>query len=366
LEFDALDNEKYIYNQEAAKLIDILLDFPSQFKNAEKVLEQSDIRLRTDYKNILVIGVGNPSTVAFKLLESVKENKLKIPACLISTKEIPSWVSSDTLIIAISHSGNTIEVLDAVDALTERGFEIIAITTGGRLKEKSDTQDKIKILLYSAELLPRMALGYCYVLLLEILAKANALSVSGFSRNEKDSIGWDDVENELYKFTRELIPEIKIYKNTAKKLAINLFNKIPVIYGCNRLTGAVAYRFKIQLCTVSKVISWYNTLPEINHDEIVGWEMQQDLKERFIVLFITDRDANPDTRKRIELLQGIFLEKNIKYDELELEAANDVVKAFKGIFLADWISLYLAILNNVDPNAITLIDKIKSRLKKME
>lgn len=117
---------------------------------------------------------------------------------------------------------------------------------------------------------------------------------------------------------------------------------------------------------VSKILAHYNTLPEINHDEIVGWEMKQDLRDKFSVLFLTDRDEIGNMRSRIELFQGIFLEKNIRYEEIELDGQNYVVKAFKGFYLADWISLYLATINNVDPNAITLVDKIKSRLENLK
>ena len=139
-----------------------------------------------------------------------------------------------------------------------------------------------------------------------------------------------------------------------------------MIYGCNRITGTIGYRFKTQLCMVSKILAHYNTLPEINHDEIVGWEMKQDLRDKFSVLFLTDRDEIGNMRSRIELFQGIFLEKNIRYEEIELDGQNYVVKAFKGFYLADWISLYLATINNVDPNAITLVDKIKSRLENLK
>ena len=362
MEFDALDNEKYIYSQESAKLIDILFDFPNQFKKAQAILEQSDLRLDKKYKDVLLVGIGNPSTVAFKLLTTAKINKLKIPVSISMSKDIPTWVSNDTLIIALSHSGDTIEVLDAVDEITEKGFDVIAITTGGRLRVKANNNEKIKLLSYAADLLPRMALGYSYVLLTGVLEMAGILSVTGISRSDNQWLKWDDVENELLSYTRKLIPEIKINNNEAKRIAINLFDRVPIIYGCNSLTGTVAYRFKIQLCTVSKILAFYNTLSEISHDEIVGWEMRHDLREKFVVIFLNDKKEQGIIRKRIELLQGIFLEKDIKYEEIEIDGANDIVKAFKGIYLADWISLYLAVLNNVNPSTITLIDKIKDRM----
>lgn len=362
MEFNILDNEKYIYNLDKAKLIDVLLDFPNQFKKAEKIIKDLKIKFRDDYKNVAVFGAGNPSTVAFKLIESSDINKFKLPVVFCSTSKIPAWVTKDTLIIAVSHSGNTLEVLDAVDSAAEKGVEIVAITAGGRLKEKARANNKIKLIEYSAPLLPRMAIGYIYVLLVDVLASAKAIGISGIDKERVFGLNRDGVENELFQFTRELIPENKIYKNIAKKIAINLYDKIPIIYGINKITGAIAYRFKTQLCTVSKIFAHYNTLPEIYHDEIVGWEMRPELREKFFALFITDKSEPDINKKRTELLKGIFIEKDIDFEEIAIEGSNDVVKGFKGIFLADWISLYLAILNRVDPNAITLVDVIKKRL----
>lgn len=128
-------------------------------------MKSTGLTLTKNYKNIFVLGSGNPSTTAFKLLESAKTNKLKIPTYFCSSGQIPSWVDSETLIIALSHSGNTIEVIDAVDFLSEKGYEVIAVKSGGRLKEKTADLKNIILLNYSADLLPRMAIGYVYVFL---------------------------------------------------------------------------------------------------------------------------------------------------------------------------------------------------------
>jgi len=366
-----LDNEKYIYKHNASKLIDILLNFPSQFKNAEQIfretrLKDARLELKSNYKNAIVLGIGNPSTVAFKLLLSADINQLKIPVSFSSTSEIPSWVDKNTLIVALSHSGNTIEVLESVDKLTSLGYQIIAITGGGRLKEKAQENKNIILIEYHKDLLPRMAIGYAYVLMVEVLSETGLLRVEGFSRNMPFGLYWNDVENELSNFTKELTPEVPINSNIAKKIAINLFEKIPVIYGSSKITGTVAYRFKTQFCTVAKTLAHFNVLPDVNHDEITGWEVIPELRKDFIVLFITEDNIDMKIKKTIDLMHGIFLERNIKYLEIQLEATNSVVKAFKGFFLADWISLYLSILYDVDPNEITLIDKIKNRLTLLE
>ncbi len=366
MEFDILDNEKYIYNLDKGKLIDVLLDFPNQFKKAEKIIKELKIKLRDDYKNVAIFGTGNPSTTAYKLIESSDINKFKLPIIFCPTGKIPAWVNQDTLVIIISHSGDTLEVLEAFDKASEKGLEIVVITAGGKLKAKASANNKTKLIEYHAPLLPRMAIGYAYVLLVNVLTSTKSIGISGIEKDRPFGLSWDDVENELFQFTRELIPENKIYKNTAKKIAINLYDKIPIIYGMNKITGTVAYRLKTQLCTVSKIFAHYNTLPEVYHDEIVGLEMRPGLREKFFALLITDKNEPDINKKRTELLKGIFIEKDIDFEEIAIEGTNDVVKGFKGIFLADWISLYLAILNRVDPNAITLVDVIKKRLEQID
>jgi glucose/mannose-6-phosphate isomerase len=249
-----------------------------------------------------------------------------------------------------------------MDTVASKGIKIYAITTGGALKERFKDDKNVTIIEYSEKSLPRMSTGFAYVFLTGILARADLLSVKGFRKNDPLNLMWDDIENELFQYTRELMPEIKISNNIAKKLAINLYNNIPVIYGCNKITAVISYRFKTEICTMSKMFAHFSRIPEINHDEIEGWEMDKELRRKFMILFIKDCNTSDMMLKRIEILKGIFLEKDIKYEEIEIHGKNELIIAFKGIFLAIWTSLYLAILYNVNPISIDLVDNIKKRL----
>jgi glucose/mannose-6-phosphate isomerase len=363
LRLEVLDNEKYVYEHDEGKLTDILFDFPNQFNKAAKIIHDIKIRLRSDYKNVLILGTGNPANVVFKLIEAVGVNRLLVPIYLCSRSSIPSWVDKDTLIIAFSHSGDTIEILDAVDTIAEEGFDIIAVTTGGRLKEKAKANDLIQLVTYEAPDFPRMATGYVYVILVEILSRANILTVKGIKKDTPLDDRWTDIRDELLRTTAEISPDVKIHDNLAKRSAVNLYEKIPVIYGCNKITEVVSYRLKVQICTVSKILAHHNTIPEINHDEIVAWEMKKGIREKFFVIFVRDVDEITDISKRIDILKGIFLEKKVHFEEILLDGENEVVKCFKGICLADWISFYLALLNCVDPSSINLVNDIKRRLE---
>jgi len=107
LEFDKLDNEKLIYSQSSEELIKILYDFPKQFKKAEGILRSLTLKFEKGYRNVLILGVGNPATTVYRLMESVSSNNIKVPISMSSSKELPTWIGKDTLVVAISHSVNT-------------------------------------------------------------------------------------------------------------------------------------------------------------------------------------------------------------------------------------------------------------------
>ena len=363
LEFDILDNEKYIYAHSSKELINLLYEFPKQFKKAEKIISEIDLKVREDYENILILGAGNPSNTAFRLIKSAKENNLKVPVLICSSGDIPSWVSEKTLVIAISHSGETVEILDAIDEVLKRNIEVIAITFGEKLRQKYGENKKVQLIEYQEELLPRMAVGYSYVFLVGILSKASLLKVMGIKKDDPLGFRWDDIETVLFAYIRELMPEIDINNNIAKKTAINIFKTIPVIYGSSRITDLISYKFKTELNAASKVFAHSNMIPDIDHDEIEIWEMDHDSRKKYMVLFISDSHSNEETLKMVEILKGIFIEKDVRFEEIIFDDENDVVRAFKGIFLASWVSIYLAVLNNVNPVEIKLVDTIKKRLK---
>lgn len=362
MEFEILNNSKRFLSSDVSELVNVLYEFPKQFKKAEQIIRGTQLNLKKNYSNILILGNGNPAHTAYRLLKASSENRLKVPVEICSSKMIPSWVNSKTLVIAVTHSGKTIDVINAVDEILKMDIEVIIITTGGKIREKFASSQKVQFILYAEKLLPRLAVGYAYVLLIGILSRANLITVSGIKRNGPLGLIWDDIENELFQFTRELMPEIKIENNIAKKLAINLYDTIPVLYGCNKITEAISYRFKIELNATSKMFAHFNMIPEIEHDEIVAWEMNPQLRKKFFILFIIDDNADKEILERINILKNIFLERAVSYDEIHITGQNETVKAFRGIFISIWTSIYLAILNNVNPVEINLVDDIKKRI----
>jgi len=254
-----------------------------------------------------------------------------------------------------------IQVIEAVDTALKAGANIVAITTGGKLKEKALSDDRILLIEYSVDILSRMVVGCIYVFITNILNKAGALDICSDEKECLLGIDWGEVEKVLTTLSKDLSPDIRISQNIAKRTAINLFGNIPVIYGSSMLTGTIAYRLKSQICLNSNNFAHFNTIPELDHDEIAAWGMGHDLRNNYFVLFITDKDSKEETLRRVEILKGILFEKKINFEEIILEGSNDAIKGFSGILLADWISVYLAVMNKVDPTSSYLLDLMKSR-----
>lgn len=362
---DLLDNGKNILGKIPERMRKILYDFPKQFKAAGNIMLKQKLSFKKQYKNALILGVGNSTQTAYRSISSLQINKLKIPIILNLKPDIPSWVDKNTLVIAVSHSGNSVEVLSSVDEALDLGIEIFAITSDGKLKEKAAGNKNIKIIDYNIDIISRMATGYIYVFIMDILSKAGAIDICSDRKDCLLGVDWDEVESALLNFSKELAPDVKTNRNIAKITAINLFNNIPIIYGSNRLTETVCFRLKNQICINSNNFAHFNTMPEMDHGEISAWEMRHELRNKFFVLFISDKDSRPATKTRIEILKGILMEKRIFFEEIMLEGPSDAVKLFNGILLADWISVYLAVLNKVDPIAARLLDLMKTRFARV-
>jgi|SRR3972149_538529 len=362
---DLLDNEKRILESIPEKMIKSLYDFPKQFKAAEDIMRKQKLSLNKKYKNALILGVGNSASTAYKSIDSIQINKSNIPIIFNPKPDLPSWVDKDTLIIAVSHSGESIEVLEAVNRVLSLGIEIFAITADGKLKEKAAGNKNITIIDYDIDIISRMAVGYIYVFIVNILNQAGAIDICSDRKDCLVGIDWDEVETAISDYSKELVPDVKTNKNIAKRTAINLLNNVPIIYGSNRLTETVCFRLKNQICLNSKNFAHYNTMPEMDHGEISAWEMRHELRNKFFVLFISDKDSRIATKSRIEILKGILMEKRIIFEEIMLEGPSDAVKVFNGILLADWISVYLAVLNAVDPTTTRLLDLMKTRFARV-
>ena len=301
-----------------------------------------------DIQNVVILGMGG-SAIGAEICTSIIKNEYTIPIFVNRNYNIPNWISANTLVIASSYSGNTEETILGYEQACKKTNNVVIISTGGTLTKiaKRNNHDILQI---PKNYQPRAAVGYSMMAVFFSLIKTKLISFNIIQRLES-------LTNTLKKYSLELSK----YNNNNEALiwAKILSKKIPVIYGSSSTTETVALRFKGQLQENSKMIAFHNILPEMNHNEIEGWYDNKNL----IVIWLKDKDDISQIKKRISITKKILENSNIVNKILEVSGKNFTERFLKLIILTDWISYYLAILNNIDPSPVEKIQKLKELLK---
>lgn len=259
---------------------------------------------------------------------------------------LPAYAGRESLVIASSYSGNTEETISAYTQALSRGCDIVVISSGGRLKAMAldDGNAHVDI---PGGMPPRCALGYSFFPLLALLTKfgaakdhsAGAMKAAGMLEKEKERI-----------------------KRTAAKIARELHGRLPVIYSSQDRIDCVATRWRGQLAENSKTLCSSNVLPEMNHNEITGWEHPSGVIKRCAVVMLKDKGDDPRIAKRMEITSKIVSKERAKVVSVTSKGAGLLERIFYLIYTGDFVSFYLAILNRVDPASIDRIDYLKRRL----
>jgi glucose/mannose-6-phosphate isomerase len=251
-------------------------------------------------------------------------------------------VQAETLYIASSHSGNTEEILDFADEAYSKGLDLIIITTGGKLLDFADENKIPAIILPNDGIQPRTALGYSLLALYKIILPEQVV--------------------DLQKLQYIIDPQKNIEQ--AKELAKNLHNKIPVIY-TSAQNRAVAYNWKIKFNETGKIPAFYNSFPELNHNEMQGYDFISEnfsLSEKIHFIFIHDSSDNERVEKRLKITEQLYQEKGLPVTSLFLEGDLKIEQIFNSLLLADWTALELAKKYGTEPEKVPLIEKFKTLL----
>jgi glucose/mannose-6-phosphate isomerase len=351
-----LDDINEIKKIDQSGMYDLIYQFPQEFEKASNLAEAAKLPdWKVDQiKNIVVAGLGG-SAIGGDLVRSYLAEKLSIPFFICRNYTLPNFVDKSTLVFISSYSGNTEETLSAYDDAKKRGAKILAISSDGKVEEKT-LQDKCTYVNIPKDLPPRAALGYSFVPLLVILERI------GFVQGEKDQIR---KAKELLSSNRlKYKMELGIEENLAKKIALELHKKLPIIYGATDHFDAVSTRWKGQMCENAKMLAFNNVFPEFNHNELVGWKNLAGYKEHLVVVILKDKDDHPRIKRRMEIVKGIIKKQGVKVIEVGSSGEVLLSRIFSLIQLGDFVSFYLAILNNENPTPVKVIDFLKNELAK--
>ncbi|NCN24631.1 bifunctional phosphoglucose/phosphomannose isomerase [Candidatus Berkelbacteria bacterium CG_4_9_14_3_um_filter_39_23] len=303
---------------------------------------------------IVLIGMGG-SSMGAALAKTLVAQSAKIPLEIVRDYELPGYIDSKTLAIAISYSGETEETLSCALKAQKKDAKIITISSGGALESfaKKHRLPHYKIN-YGSQ--PRAALGYSYTAVCAILKKIRLLEIND------DQI--QKAVTQMKNAMKKIAPEVPTVQNQAKQLAERLYGKIPVIIGSG-IMQEVARRYKGQFNENAKTASYFEAIPEMNHNSLVGTEFPESINSKIFVILLGSKFDNQRNNLRIDITAQILTKRRIQYEIIQpTPASNKIAEQLLSIHFGDYTSYYLAMLNGVDPEPVEIIKFLKDSLVK--
>ncbi len=318
---------------------DAILGFAEQFAFQPELKQADNFSLQ---EKVIVCGMGG-SHLAADILQAVKP---KLPILIHSNYGLPA-LSEDELsqstIIFSSYSGNTEEVIDGFQQALDNGYQAAVITTGGSLLELAKRHKVPYIELPQTGIQPRMAVGFSFKALLKILADA-----------------------ELWQEAEQLAVKLKPldYESYGSYLQEKLAGKVPIIYASER-NQAIAYNWKIKLNETGKIPAFYNIFPELNHNEMTGFDVRDSsrpLASNFFFIILKDRGDHPKIRQRMDILERLYLDRNLPVEVFELMGEGRLEQIFSSLLIADWLALKTAEYYGLEPEQVPMVEEFKKKL----
>ena len=304
--------------------------------------------------SVALLGMGG-SGVSGDVVQAVIEPRLPIPWRTIkSYGPLPEWVGRNTLVFAVSYSGSTEETLSAVIEAQERGARAVAVSSGGPLKDFASENGLAHIEIPTG-LQPRASLGY---LTLPILA---ALVEIGLVPDMQDDV--DEAVGVLRTIEQRCHRDRSRSENPAKDLASRITGKVPVVYGGHGLGAVAAYRFKCDLNEYGKTPAFWNEFPELNHNEIVGWNRLEDVtKERFVGILLRAADEHSRIELRFEITRSLIEDSFSEWIEVPAEGQTPLTQLLSLILITQLAAIYVGLSYEVDPGPVEVIQNLKKQL----
>jgi len=308
-------------------------DFLKQFAYEPEIVNADKL---STYSKYILVGMGG-SGLSGKLLNT---SNPEIDLQVHSDYGLPKSIGKDTLVICSSYSGDTEEVVSALKEAQKKGIPVAVLARGGKLIDMAEKDGLPYVQFPDTKIQPRTATGFSFRGLLKILGREDILKETGAL---KDIILVEELED------------------AGKALAKTLFEKVPVI--CSSTSNlSLAYIFKIKFNETSKVPAFYNVFPELNHNEISGFDSvdaTKELYQSFHFIFLKDENDNPQIQKRMEVLEGLYEDRGFGVELVALQGNDVYERMFSAVLLADWTAYYLSKLYGTEPNEVAMQEEFK-------
>lgn len=332
--------------------IERILDLPTQLRAAWSLAQ--GLRLPDSHRgasSIVICGMGG-SAIGGDLVRSLVESTARVPLAIVRGYDLPGYVDSHSLVVLSSYSGSTEETLSAGDQALRVGAKVLGVTTGGVLAQRG-AEAGFPVVDFSYLAQPREALGYSVLLILGTLVHL------GYAPDASDDVR--AAADLLDGMAREIGPSAGTPQNPAKQLAQRLRGKMSVVYG-GGLMAEVARRWKGQLNENAKSWAFFEPLPELNHNAIMGYRFPVAMADDMRVVILSCSANHPRVKLREEVTLELLARAGIAAEVVEARGASALEQVLSAVHFGDLVSYYVALLNGADPTEIEAISYLKTRL----
>lgn len=311
-----------------------ILEYPKQFAYHPEISNSGQLIKRSKF---IILGMGG-SHLAAGLVKAIDPTAPILIHWDYGLPDLSDEELKDYLIVACSYSGNTEEVIDGLNQAMAKSLAVTVIATGGKLLDQALNNGLSHIKLPTSNIQPRLALGFFLKALALVMDRSDILeAVTDLSQLDPAPL-----------------------ETPGEQLAEQLAGHIPMIYS-SRTNSALAYNWKIKFNETSKTPAFYNIVPELNHNEMTGFDQIQDghLPSNFSFIFITDPDDDPRITKRFEVLAKLYRDRNLSVTEVALDGPTRLHRLFNNLILADWTALALAKQYGHEPEQVPMVEEFK-------
>jgi glucose/mannose-6-phosphate isomerase len=326
-----------------------------QCREAVEIGRRAALPAAREVRSVLFAGMGG-SAIGGDLLGTCFAGSLRVPWVVHRDYGVPGWVDSGTLVVASSYSGDTEEALEAFEGACERGATVLCLTSGGELGRRADARG-VPVVRVPGGGPPRAALGYSFFPLAVVLGRLGLVDLEDGDLEE----GLATIGSVCERCGRDRAQA----GNPAKSLAASLSGALPVLYSGPGILSAVAVRWKGQLHENAKVLAHANLFPELDHNEIEGWENAGAVGRSVHVILLRDAEDSVRMSQRMAMTLDLIAPHARGVTELVSEGRGRIARMFSLVVLGDFTSVYLAFLGGVDPTPVGSIESLKRALGKI-
>ncbi len=313
-----------------------ILNFNKQFSFKPEIVNAGALRRA---HRLIVAGMGG-SHLAGDLLSAYNPN---LDVYIHSDYGLPPFSTErlkESLLVASSYSGNTEETLDFAKVALKKKLNLAVVSVGGKLMDFAKKNNLPYIELPDTGIQPRSALGFSVIALATLLGDKKMIKeLSGLPNRLKPSA----------------------LRNKGKKLATSLHGLVPIIYSSFR-NKPIAYNWKIKINETGKTPAFHNVFPELNHNEMTGFDMvekNKNISEAFHFFFLQDNNDHKSVQKRMDICEKLYRKRGLPVTVLSLSGDLIFEKIFNSLMLADWVAFYTAELYGAEAEQVPMVEEFK-------